>query len=737
MPGVVSIPLESLSNVSITSTPSDGDTLTFVAASGTYQMKAAKGGSGGVTIEQVDDHLAEAFVPGIGIEITYDDDNGTFTFDRLETLTAHADASTITFDLSAGEHKETVLGGNRTLAVSSPVIGQKFRVKLTQDATGGRTVTWFSGITWADGYVPALTTVPGDHDVFEFLVTNTGSYGNAFLGWVLTAHRPKILTATLTPDASASIATTTQGGVALVEVWKLDEAGTTDDRQGSLDVSDFTSCNNPTLSGADGADITWGGLVSVIETTLVSGLGFTATAPRSISGWFKSQSVSSGVVMEWVCGSHSLQILKTNNSGSTRYQAKATTSAGPQTVNWSANSTDNAWHLVVARWDGTNLGLSVDGANFVTAALGGNMTTGAAKVLLASGGEGTLETDEVALWSEAMSNSTALFLWASGVGEFFPYSGTSEVHTLTVTGTPTSGTIELTILGEAVTLNYDDTAAEAKTAINAVLGAGSVDVTGGPLPGTALAIEFTGAYAGINVASSSVDDSGLAGGITIDWSAYDVANLTVDGSSGNHTITNASIVAGKRLHVSIENDGGSGTITWAGVDVAWGTAGAPDMPPDTETFDLELLATSVTRIAGSVVGEAGSSDGTGNTFEAENKSGATLAVGAVVAPHSSGTGTIKAIATAYGTLAIGLARASTANGVSGVVQTTGPFTMSDWTSIAGATELTARAKYYLSPTTAGTITTTCPTTGGHVIQLVGVAVSPTTLDLDPGDGIQL
>lgn len=52
MPGVVSIPVESLSNVSITSTPSDGDVFTYVAASGTYQMKApSHGGGESITIE--------------------------------------------------------------------------------------------------------------------------------------------------------------------------------------------------------------------------------------------------------------------------------------------------------------------------------------------------------------------------------------------------------------------------------------------------------------------------------------------------------------------------------------------------------------------------------------------------------------------------------------------------------------------------------------------------------------
>jgi hypothetical protein len=135
-------------------------------------------------------------------------------------------------------------------------------------------------------------------------------------------------------------------------------------------------------------------------------------------------------------------------------------------------------------------------------------------------------------------------------------------------------------------------------------------------------------------------------------------------------------------------------------------------------------------------GPAGA-DGTTATFDAENKSGGTLSAGIVVATHSSGSGTVKAIATAFGTLAIGLAAESTLSSVSGEVQTSGSLTLSDWTAITGATELVARGRYYLSAATAGLLTTTAPSTVGHIIQLVGVAISPSTLDIDPGEGILL
>jgi len=46
------------------------------------------------------------------------------------------------------------------------------------------------------------------------------------------------------------------------------------------------------------------------------------------------------------------------------------------------------------------------------------------------------------------------------------------------------------------------------------------------------------------------------------------------------------------------------------------------------------------------------------------------------------------------------------------------------------TGLTVGAYYFLSNTTAGTVMTACPTTTGHIMQIVGVAISPTTIDVE-------
>jgi hypothetical protein len=96
-------------------------------------------------------------------------------------LTSDTDAATITFDLSTSLHTVT-LGDNRTLALSNETVGQTFVIRLVQDGTGSRTVTWFSTIKWAGGSAPTLTTTASKTDVFGFICTSAGNYDGFVIG---------------------------------------------------------------------------------------------------------------------------------------------------------------------------------------------------------------------------------------------------------------------------------------------------------------------------------------------------------------------------------------------------------------------------------------------------------------------------------------------------------------------------------------------------------------------------
>ena len=97
-------------------------------------------------------------------------------------ITADSDGATITFNLATTNLHTVTLEGNRTLALSNWSVGQAFIIRLVQDGTGSRTVTWFSTIKWVYGTAPTLTTTADKTDVFGFLCTSAGNYDGYIVG---------------------------------------------------------------------------------------------------------------------------------------------------------------------------------------------------------------------------------------------------------------------------------------------------------------------------------------------------------------------------------------------------------------------------------------------------------------------------------------------------------------------------------------------------------------------------
>ena len=96
--------------------------------------------------------------------------------------TDNADGATVTFNMATTNRHRVTLGGNRTLAVSNVKAGQSFVLRLLQDGTGSRTVTWFSTIKWAGGAAPTLTTTAGKADLIGFICTSAGNYDGFVVG---------------------------------------------------------------------------------------------------------------------------------------------------------------------------------------------------------------------------------------------------------------------------------------------------------------------------------------------------------------------------------------------------------------------------------------------------------------------------------------------------------------------------------------------------------------------------
>ncbi len=83
---------------------------------------------------------------------------------------------TTNFDLSQSNNQQVTLTGNPTLTLTNVTVGQRFTINLIQDGTGSRTVTWFSGITWAGGSAPTLQAAPGAIDTIAFWCNSSGLY---------------------------------------------------------------------------------------------------------------------------------------------------------------------------------------------------------------------------------------------------------------------------------------------------------------------------------------------------------------------------------------------------------------------------------------------------------------------------------------------------------------------------------------------------------------------------------
>lgn len=109
---------------------------------------------------------------------------------------------------------------------------------------------------------------------------------------------------------------------------------------------------------------------------------------------------------------------------------------------------------------------------------------------------------------------------------------TNEVQTISAPGAPTGGTFTLSFSGQTTApIAYNAAASTVRTALEALsnINVGDVTVSGGPLPGAALTVTFTGQWAGEDVPQMTVSTTGLTGSTSTP--AMTVATATA-GSTG-------------------------------------------------------------------------------------------------------------------------------------------------------------------------------------------------------------
>lgn len=208
-------------------------------------------------------------------------------------LTA-ADGATVTFDCARADKHLVVLGGNRTLALSGDADGQAVTVVLSQDATGGRTVTWWAGIFWGGGVAPTLSTAPWAMDTFTFFRLSAETYLGFFAGSTAATTTPIIgcqLSGAQTLSVSAATWTAVPfgSGTEVFDTHGYHDTSTNNTRVtvpagmgGKYQVSGVLSWTASAAGGARGAGLRVNGS-TFHETTQTNGIS-SVVHPVSVAG---------------------------------------------------------------------------------------------------------------------------------------------------------------------------------------------------------------------------------------------------------------------------------------------------------------------------------------------------------------------------------------------------------------------------------------------------------------------
>jgi hypothetical protein len=90
--------------------------------------------------------------------------------------------ASIEIDWADGQNQKLTLTAAATLTFANPAAGMTAKLKLIQDGTGSRTVTWPT-IKWVGGAAPTLSTAAGAIDIVSLYYDGSAYYGSALTGF--------------------------------------------------------------------------------------------------------------------------------------------------------------------------------------------------------------------------------------------------------------------------------------------------------------------------------------------------------------------------------------------------------------------------------------------------------------------------------------------------------------------------------------------------------------------------
>jgi len=125
------------------------------------------------------------------VKQAYDLANGAAKLNTAQTFTAAqrgayvtlTDAATVAIDLALGNHHQVTLGGNRTLGAPTNVVaGQSGVIRVVQDGTGSRVLSYNAIFKFPGGTAPTLTTAANSVDLLAFHVESATRIAVRFIG---------------------------------------------------------------------------------------------------------------------------------------------------------------------------------------------------------------------------------------------------------------------------------------------------------------------------------------------------------------------------------------------------------------------------------------------------------------------------------------------------------------------------------------------------------------------------
>jgi len=307
--------------------------------------------------------------------------------------TALTDAATITWNGTASKFATVTLAGNRTLSITNPIAGIEYVLRIAQDGTGGRLLTWPANTIWPGGTAPTLTSIALGIDVVRLQYDGSNFLGKADIN--LTSDLKNGLVsyytfdgATGTADSKGTNTATLSGGLLVNQTGKLGQCIAFDA------VDDYASLNSNTL--------------------------YDFTAAYSISFWVKTPAMLNSTVLSKLGASLVAYTIKLGGSSIRLYTEGAYFTPGIVDIGAGAVFSANTWTHWVFTFNGSSLKQYKNGALINTTSVSGTIVYGTSSLFLgrasAGGSYFNGSLDELALFGREITATEVARIYNTGSG---------------------------------------------------------------------------------------------------------------------------------------------------------------------------------------------------------------------------------------------------------------------------------------------------------------------------------